>query len=231
MNPPLLQASLDGNLLKVIELIPTSTPEEIDLAMVEACYNGHSEITTYLINAGANIDINSGQPIREAVLTGFVGIVDILIKAGADIHRHCGWAIRCASAYGYLDIVKLLVQANADISVCDDEALVGAVHAQQISIVRLLLSIGADVHTRNDYLLKIAPKNVLPLLLQHDLVGFYTSNPQNSFVRQEIKNLRGIYKFLINQPRMEKRLVIRIIEYIGYRKTDIDYFKENKNNN
>ena len=86
-------------------------------ALHYCCANGHAEIATALINAGAPVDAvnNSGStPLHYACLTGQLAVVRRLVDAGVDlVHRNNfeHTAMDQALQAGHRDVADFLMKA------------------------------------------------------------------------------------------------------------------------
>ena len=84
----------------------------------KACRIGNLEIVKYLVEQGADITGNKGEPIRNSILSMHVEITKYLLKRGAFIYN-INSALKWAIKEGGLEMVKCLVEQGADIY--DDE--------------------------------------------------------------------------------------------------------------
>jgi ankyrin repeat protein len=142
----LISAGADANVVGCIEVVPASTPMGPSMlipsaggsttyapmisALYAACMNGHGEIVSVLLDAGANLNATSypsanyvATPLCAAAEAGNLGIVATLLAAGADIsespvsHRH---------------------------------PLIAAVENRRVEVVVALIEVGASANTRSD---------------------------------------------------------------------------------
>lgn len=117
----------EGNLQAVRQILTehadalnvTEEPDETTPLHV-AVYNGHLEIATYLIDAGAHLDAskaNGSRPLHGAAFYGHPDCVRLLIESGAevDIVNEGGFTPLLSGAAGLQwDCVALLREAGAD---------------------------------------------------------------------------------------------------------------------
>ncbi|WP_103666799.1 ankyrin repeat domain-containing protein [Pseudanabaena sp. BC1403] len=88
-----------------------------DVALVEASRNGNLIKVEELIQAGANVNYRDGRALVAAAGEGHLDIVDRLIRAGADVNL--GWKsgftpIASAAYRGYLNVVQKLLAEGAN---------------------------------------------------------------------------------------------------------------------
>ncbi len=67
---------------------------------------------TQLLDAGANINADNGQPLRVAADTGYLDAVALLLDRGANPDLDDGFALTMAADNGHIDIVELLLARN-----------------------------------------------------------------------------------------------------------------------
>ena len=88
-------------------------------ALSAAASGGHEEIVQLLLDAGLNIDEESGSrgsAIQVAAAGGHEATVRLLIKAGAQVNAKGGFhgrALQAASTHGHTNIVRLLLAYGA----------------------------------------------------------------------------------------------------------------------
>lgn len=130
-----------------------------------ALYHDNNEITSFLIERGADVnirDLERKTPLDLAVWQGHLKVVDCLIKHGAvlgdtSLHNsreytlHTGILIVEAAAAGKREIVELLLQNGVDpncerrYGVLSETPLQAAARAGHTNIAKLLIENGADV--------------------------------------------------------------------------------------
>ena len=124
-----------------------------------AAQNGHLEIVTALIAAGAasaavNQSMSNGQTaLMSAAQNGHAEIVRALIAAGADANQAMPdgrTALMLAAQKGHLEIVAALIRAGADADQATPHsrqtALMSAAQNGHAEIVRALIAAGADAN-------------------------------------------------------------------------------------
>ncbi len=117
----LLEGAYDGVLLIVKTYIDMSTDIETkdeygDTALNKACSQGHSDIVSYLIEKGANIENVGGAdltPIINAATAGHFQTVHILISNGAKISD---------SLLSIMNMKVNILEENAEIGMVVPEA-------------------------------------------------------------------------------------------------------------
>ena len=89
--------------------------------------DGHHEVVTALIAAGANVDKankNGAAPLIIAAQKGHHELVTALIaaRANVDLADNNGMTPLCMAAYtGHVEVVRLLVRAGADTTLGDED--------------------------------------------------------------------------------------------------------------
>jgi ankyrin repeat protein len=80
----------------------------------------------------------------------YTNIVELLLENGADIHVNNGEPLKLSSMHGHDDTVKLLLKNGADIHARQDTAIRSAIAHCRNSTIKLLIENGADIHAKND---------------------------------------------------------------------------------
>ncbi|MEE6513773.1 hypothetical protein FKM82_021583 [Ascaphus truei] len=121
---PLMEAAREGHEEMVALLlaqganINAQTEETQETALTLACCGGFSEVSDFLIKAGADIELGCSTPLMEAAQEGHLELVKYLLAAGANINRatanndHTVVSLACAG--GHLAVVELLLAYGAD---------------------------------------------------------------------------------------------------------------------
>ncbi len=94
-----------------------------------ACFFGHLEAATYLIKAGAPVNVPSNNelrvtPLHSAAAGGHAPIVKMLLKNGAQPNvreRGGSTPIHTAAANGDVESIQLLILAGADLHIRSDD--------------------------------------------------------------------------------------------------------------
>jgi Zn-dependent protease with chaperone function len=151
--PPLIDAVVQGNLIKVNELLQDGV--ELDTqdydgwtALHWAVQDSNVDVTQAILEAGANANIEDdyyGQvPLMLATSNGNTEIVTLLLQAGADINHqdYDGWTpLMYAVSNGQIDTVQALLAAGASTEHQDysnSTALMHAIKQGHNEIVSLL---------------------------------------------------------------------------------------------
>ncbi len=125
LSDELIQAVEDNNLIEVERLVVEGANvnlknNDTNTILMWAVYLGHTEIVEVLIDAGANVNIqtiNRGETaLIMAVVNGYFDIVELLIVAGTDVNLKTNdgfTALSLADNQGYTEIVELLKTAGA----------------------------------------------------------------------------------------------------------------------
>jgi len=155
----LLEDKIGGHLLvgdygPSFELYPLTIASE----------NGHTEIVSELLKAGADVhalcpyDKQPDIALRKAAAHGHVTTVRVLLEYKANVHardHHSRGlpdaALRTAASGGHTEVVRTLIQHKANLHAYGrdgkpDIALREAAYRGQTEVVRLLLRHKADVH-------------------------------------------------------------------------------------
>ena len=79
----------------------------------------------HLIDAGADVDVADGEPLRVSIANNDVDAVRLLlVKGHADVHVKDETPLRVAFAKQFKDILRLLIEKGAaDMSIFDEESL------------------------------------------------------------------------------------------------------------
>ncbi|KAL8800933.1 MAG: hypothetical protein Q9182_004815 [Xanthomendoza sp. 2 TL-2023] len=168
----LLAASHVGDLTWVERLVGFdggSEPKVLGLALINAIIEGKEDVVVFLIDAGADTNLDGGRfpkdfldksfcncsmqdgpPIREALIRRHAGLVHHLLTAGASMGYRARPAIQLAVEWGDRSIVEAVIEAGAvlNVSIIDYgmPALCIAVHTQDKDMVTLLLDAGCDIN-------------------------------------------------------------------------------------
>ncbi len=125
------------------------TPEKYNTALLEAAEKGNSELITFLITAGA--DVNTADkygytPLYRAAVGGHTECVKLLIAAGADVNKATNFGstpLYWAARNGHPECVKLLISAGADVNKANNWGSTPLEAAKTEEIKQLLRDAGA----------------------------------------------------------------------------------------
>lgn len=98
--------------------VNTHTEETQETALTLACCGGFLDITQYLIEHGANIELGASTPLMEAAQEGHIDIVKYLIMKKADVHAVTSTAdspLTYAAANGHTTICDILISCGANV--------------------------------------------------------------------------------------------------------------------
>lgn len=151
--------------------------------MHEAASKGNADIVQLLREAGAEVDVatgNNNPPLIVAAENGQAEMVRLLCETGADpnvvdtVSGHNLSALGCAARSGHVGVVRELVKAGADVNKGPGPAspLYAACFGRHLEIVRDLVRAGASPLLDPDYALTalhmaaefVVPKLALVLL-------------------------------------------------------------------
>lgn len=171
------EAAEHGNLtkLKSFYYFMDITDFMQSVALEKACENGDLIMSTFLLEKGANPNLNSYNKtsLLCAIQSGSLEIVKLLIKSGVNVNKigtykpnnqndDFFWKsegrtpIMCASNNGNLQIVKLLIESGCDVNSKDNFGLTALHHASYMNnsnIIEYLILSGANVNeqTKDGY--------------------------------------------------------------------------------
>lgn len=132
-----------------------------DVLLIFACERDDYEFTKYLLDHGANpnINIDFEFPLRIAAAKGFVDIVDLLLQYNVNINMQNmitdDVALHIACRHNKIDIVKILLSQNtgANVNIEDDfrntPIHLASMWTSDPQIFDLLYLNGANIEARN----------------------------------------------------------------------------------
>ena len=116
-----------------------------NILLQRSAENGHVEVVSALLEAGADIHANNDDALRWSAENGHVEVVSALLEAGADIHANNDAALRRSASNGHVEVVSALLEAGADIHAGYDDALRWSASNGHMEVVSALLEAGADI--------------------------------------------------------------------------------------
>ena len=155
---------------------PPITNRHLSEALIHACYAGDVDAVRYLVDAGADIDIESylnKTPLYEAVCAGATEVVAFLLEAGAYIADDDETLLPNAARGGHTDVTRLLIEAGGDVEPWGGHlALVEACRYGYADIVDVLIDKGnADIEASEGEALLVAVRadkgGVVQTLIDH----------------------------------------------------------------
>lgn len=164
-----LQSAVEDRNLEEVKVLLKAVPHactctessalDLGWALRRAAGNGHLEVVTVLLEAGADVSapapqLDGLQTLYEAVKHGHPEVVDALLKAGANVDNlGClgETALREAVNQGNLEVVKILLKGGADVNAPTPfgfcrTVLQAAAGQGHLEIVNALLEAGADAN-------------------------------------------------------------------------------------
>jgi len=114
-----------------IQLLYEQSPNQIDVPnsngytpLVLASYHNNSEVVSFLLEKGANINVNSGfgTPLMAAVVKNHHDIVEQLLQSKADVNlsdESGTTALHYATMFKNTNTIQMLLDAGADIHSLD----------------------------------------------------------------------------------------------------------------
>jgi hypothetical protein len=134
-----------------------------------------------LLDRGADIHAQDGEPLRLAAMKGDRDTATLLLDRGAEIHAGNDKALWWGAMKGHRDMVVLLLDRGADIHAKEDEALWGAAINGHRETVKLLLANGADpIRTADDSRVSVALAGVIESLqseIRTEVAERFTKKP------------------------------------------------------
>lgn len=123
---PLIKAAKVGRLDLVMCLVTDGNAmidyknEELNTALNEAAFKGHTDIAKYLLENGATVDLPNAlgkTPLHRAVTASKGPVVKLLIEFGANVNAPDMYGytpLHYAAFHGALECAKILVENNAN---------------------------------------------------------------------------------------------------------------------
>jgi ankyrin repeat protein len=140
----------------IMNIIKAGKPEHKDKQ------NARMKVVGLLAENGADLQVNQGFPICQAIKNGELEMIKFLIKVDKNeegLKNLANKILREASKTGDLDIVKYLVEHELFASADRAHALAGASAKGHLQVVKYLIEEqGADIHKNNDFALRNATK-------------------------------------------------------------------------
>ncbi len=155
------EAVQQGDLERVRKLVEENAEwihhrtTEGDTPLYSCAAYGHIKIAEFLIEKGANINVQNNQgwtPLSVASFNGHFEIVELLLKHGADVNAkdiYGSSALNRSVGRGHLDISEFLIRNGADPNIQNPlgiTPLFWAVRSGNREMVTLLLSHGGDLN-------------------------------------------------------------------------------------
>jgi len=116
-----------------------------DFSLQLACRQGHLHTVKYLVENGADINVENTTSLQYASEQGHLDIVKYLIEKEADIHAAGNLSLLLAADQGHLDIMKYLIENGADINANNGYPLRWAAANGHMEMVKFLVEKGADI--------------------------------------------------------------------------------------
>jgi hypothetical protein len=101
-----------------------------------------------LLEAGADPNVNNGEPLKRACQRGNTETVKVLLDTGTDVSVDNHKPLRLAARNGHLEVVKLLLENGADVHAKGDGVLRSAAKGQHRQVFDLLRAYGAQLPRR-----------------------------------------------------------------------------------
>lgn len=188
IDPPIIEATLQGNLPEVKHLIARG--EKLDIKSIEkltalryAIERRYPEIALELITAGANVNLVDRQGttmVMAAIMHKQYKVMEALILAGADVSTRASssnvHALGTAAIFGSSETIYKLVFLGASIQEDGQAALLNALSFDNLETAEALVDLGiilyADEEEKYEFLRVAVVKGsvkMITLLLQHGI--------------------------------------------------------------
>lgn len=143
-----INAQEDDYTNDVMDVYPGNT------ALIETVNYENFEIVQYLVEHGADININGGDPLRDASRLGHINIVKYLLEHGADVNaKRVNYSRTALTEADDLEIITYLVEHGANVNDIihyhegDDWTLLNkAIYAKDFEALQYLVEHGADIN-------------------------------------------------------------------------------------
>ena len=109
-----------------------------------ATYYGHKDLSTFLLEAGAelNVEDNSGNtPLMGVCFKGFLDLAELLIEQGADVNHQSAMgatALIYAATFNKYEIAQSLLKAGAKTDYRDSRGMTAMDHAEMQASDRMI---------------------------------------------------------------------------------------------
>ncbi|KAJ7242549.1 ankyrin repeat-containing domain protein [Mycena haematopus] len=147
-----------------VSIIPSISyePQEkyLSTALMGSAYNGHLEISKYLLSRGADVNVLDerfyvGTPLFLAVGSENLELVQLLLASGADPNRSGNTGVVPlfrAATFRSIDIAQALLAAGAKVDAQDNESQNVLFYIDEnIDMLRFFLECGADPNHRDNF--------------------------------------------------------------------------------
>ena len=173
----LVRASSENDLSTVKKLLQEKvSPGSLNISgntgLIDAAYNGHTDIAKYLLVNGASVNQigRSCTALHTASLRGKTEMVKLLLAHGADANAECPFTagypyffagntpLHSAALTGEVEAIKMLIESGArvdsktsmKITPLMTAAWMAAAQGKQVESVKFLLKSGADINAVSD---------------------------------------------------------------------------------
>jgi uncharacterized protein len=105
-------------------------------ALMFAAINGHLEIASALIDAGADVNKTGWAPLHYAATKGHVGMIELLLENHAYIDTespNLTTPLMMAAMYGTVQALKVLLEAGADPQLKNEQGLTAIDFANRVN--------------------------------------------------------------------------------------------------
>lgn len=109
-----------------------------------ATYYGHKEMSAFLLDTGAEINVADGSgntPLMGVCFKGFLEIAEMLIEQGADVNHQSAMgatALIYAASFNKFEIAQSLLKAGAKTDFRDSRGMTAMDHAEMQAADRLM---------------------------------------------------------------------------------------------
>ena len=155
-----LADAIQFDLNEIVEiLIPISTKEGLNHALILTALSGKTDYVNRLIDAGADVNATHERGISvlmTAMRSKNVDTINLLLEKGADVNataKNGDTALMDAVLYANVDIIKLLLEKGADVNAKNSDGysvIITAVQIKDGEVLKLLIEKGADVNAKDN---------------------------------------------------------------------------------
>lgn len=206
------------DLVKLIIEHGTYDIKEIDYALIIAMNNGYYNISNYLLDKGADIELLNIPEFIKAYQKGKTGTVKLFLKRKIKIDNKILTDALVHAAYdGYFKMAELLIENNVDIHCHCDVIIVMASKNNDIEFIQKLIDLNVDVNAYNGYALYMASReghmNIVKLLVQN---GVYIDAQGSSSIKMAAdKGYDDIALFLYENGASSDNLTLEQKKRLG----------------
>jgi len=115
-----------------------------DITMI-AIMRGNLEIVELVLQKGANVNLERGAPLLDAIQTNNIELLSLLLKYGADVNIGFGAPLCLAIERKNISIINLLASVGADLNIYNGRPIIRAILNGDLETIKTLLDLGVDI--------------------------------------------------------------------------------------